>query len=61
MGAVIAVLALMVEHLGPILPLAISVSSITAGSFLGLFTLGMLCPRANSKVCLNTGPENIFK
>lgn len=52
MGAVIAVLALMVEHLGPILPLAISVSSITAGSFLGLFTLGMLCPRANSKGAL---------
>lgn len=39
-----------VEHLGSILPLSISFGGMASGPLLGMFTLGMLVPFANSKV-----------
>lgn len=49
-GIVSTALVYVVEHLGGLLPLAISVGAITGGPITGLFTLGMLVPSANTKV-----------
>ncbi|XP_059482403.1 sodium-coupled monocarboxylate transporter 1-like isoform X2 [Neocloeon triangulifer] len=51
-GVVCVVLVLIVEHLGGVLQVALSLGSITSGTMLGLFTMGMFCPRANSKGAL---------
>lgn len=45
-------LVYLIEHLGGILPLAIGLGGITTGPLLGLFTLGLLFPRASSRVSL---------
>lgn len=39
-----------IEHLGPVLQLALSFNGMAGGVSLGLFSLGMLFPWANSKV-----------
>lgn len=49
-GIVCASLVYVVEHLGGVLPLSISFMAICAGPSLGLFSLGILVPRCNSKV-----------
>lgn len=49
-GIACTVLVYVVEHLGGILPLAISFGALCAGPSLGLFSLGILVPRSNSKV-----------
>lgn len=41
-----------VEQLGGLFPLALSLSGITYGPLLGIFSLGMLVPMANTKVKL---------
>lgn len=41
----------MVEQLGSVLQVAISFNGMVGGVTLGLFSLGMLFPWANSKVC----------
>lgn len=43
-----------VEHMGGLLPLAISLQGITTGPKLALFTLGMLVPFVNAKVNLGS-------
>lgn len=62
-GVVSTTLVLVVQHLGGILPLTIAFSGVTSGPLLGLFTLGMIFPWANSKVLslhkINT--QNILK
>lgn len=54
-GVVSTALTFVVEHLGGLFALVISLSGISLGPTLGLFILGMLVPSANSKVC------NIFQ
>lgn len=49
-GIVCTGLVYIVEHLGGILPLAIAFSAVCGGPLLGMFTLGILVPRCNSKV-----------
>lgn len=49
-GILCAALIYVVEHLGGILPLSIALVGVCAGPSLGLFTLGILVPRCNSKV-----------
>jgi sodium-coupled monocarboxylate transporter 8/12 len=49
-GAVCTSLVLIIEHLGGLLKLAISLGGITNGPLLAMFTMGMLFPKANSKV-----------
>lgn len=49
-GIVCTALVFVIEHLGGILALTFALGSLTAGPMLGLFTLGMLFPRVNSKV-----------
>ena len=50
LGVIVALLALVVERLGSVYQLALSLSSVTAGGILGIFAMGMLCRQANSKV-----------
>lgn len=49
-GIVCAALVYVVEHLGGILPLTVAFMGVCAGPPLGLFSLGILVPRCNSKV-----------
>ncbi|GJQ68456.1 hypothetical protein Trydic_g17034 [Trypoxylus dichotomus] len=51
-GIISTTLVLVVEHLGGILALSIAFSGITSGPLLGLFTMGMIFPFANSKGAL---------
>lgn len=46
-------LVLVIERLGPVFQMAISLSGVAAGTVLGLFTTGMLCRKINSKVNRN--------
>ncbi|XP_015834034.1 sodium-coupled monocarboxylate transporter 2 [Tribolium castaneum] len=48
-GVACTVLVFVIEHMGGLLKLSISLGGVTNGPLLGLFTLGMLFPRANSK------------
>ncbi|KAJ3635979.1 hypothetical protein MTP99_008837 [Tenebrio molitor] len=48
-GVLCTLLVFIVERLGGILPLAVSLSGVTAGPLLGMFTLGILFPKATSK------------
>ncbi|RZB40467.1 SSF domain containing protein, partial [Asbolus verrucosus] len=48
-GVICTALVFVLEHLGGILPLAISLGGMTAGPLLGMFTLGVLFPKASSK------------
>ncbi|EFA00982.1 sodium-coupled monocarboxylate transporter 1 [Tribolium castaneum] len=48
-GVVCTVLVFVIEHLGGILALAISLAGVTSGPLLGMFTLGVLFPKASSK------------
>lgn len=49
-GVTCAGLVYIVEHMGGILPLAVAFMGVCAGPSLGLFSLGILVPRCNSKV-----------
>ncbi|XP_017769089.1 PREDICTED: sodium-coupled monocarboxylate transporter 1-like [Nicrophorus vespilloides] len=51
-GVVATSLVFVVEHMGTLLPLTVSISSISTGPLLGMFTLGILFPKANSKGAL---------
>lgn len=49
-GIVSTILVFVIENLGGLLPLAISLQGVTNGPLLGMFTIGVLFPRANAKV-----------
>lgn len=52
-GIICICLVFVVERLGGILALSIAFGGVGLGPTLGLFTLGMLVPRTNSKVSYN--------
>ncbi|XP_017772837.1 PREDICTED: sodium-coupled monocarboxylate transporter 2-like [Nicrophorus vespilloides] len=52
-GIICTAMVFVVEQLGSILPLVFGITSITAGPLLGVFFLGMLVPKANSKGALS--------
>jgi sodium-coupled monocarboxylate transporter 8/12 len=56
-GALCTCLVFLIEHLGEIVSLTTSFIGITNGPLLGMFTLGVLFPRANAKVL----SDNNFK
>jgi hypothetical protein len=49
-----------VAHLEELIPLTIRLSGIVQGPLLGLFTLGVLFPKVNSKVGTNHNVDNTF-
>lgn len=62
-GIACTALVYVVEKLGGIFPLSVAITSVTTGPTLGMFTLGVLFPRANSKVRksrLGTCTDNII-
>jgi sodium-coupled monocarboxylate transporter 8/12 len=58
-GVLCTSLVLLIEHLGQIVPLCISLSGIVNGPLLGLFTLGILFPKINAKVFIKIQIVNI--
>lgn len=52
-GAICLILVFLVEKLSNIFSLGITISGITAGVYLGAFTMGLLFPRANTKGVLS--------
>lgn len=50
LGVLIAILAIVVERLGSVFQAALILGGVSAGSLLGLFTLGMTTRTANSIV-----------
>lgn len=50
MGSICVALVLVVEKLGAVLQLTLSISAITSGPALGIFTMGVLLPWVNAKV-----------
>ncbi|KAK4876942.1 hypothetical protein RN001_009448 [Aquatica leii] len=54
-GLLCIVSVFLVEQLGGIIPILSSLTSITGGPLLGLFTLGIAVPRANAKSSLTGG------
>ncbi|XP_044269102.1 sodium-coupled monocarboxylate transporter 2-like [Tribolium madens] len=48
-GVACTALVFVIEHMGGLLKLAIGLGGVTNGPLLGLFTLGMIFPRANAK------------
>ena len=53
-GVACTALVYVVERLGGLLPLVVSLGGVTFGPSLGMFTLGVLFPKASSKVtCIN--------
>lgn len=49
-GVLCVLLVFVVEKLGSVFSLAISVSGVTSGTLLGIFFLGMFSPKINAKV-----------
>lgn len=50
-GIINTALVFVVEKLGDMLALSFSLSGITAGAMVGIFSVGMLLPMVNSTVC----------
>lgn len=48
-GVISVLLVRVVEHLGNLLPIMISFTGVASGPLLGIFTLGILFPKANAK------------
>ncbi|XP_017772841.1 PREDICTED: sodium-coupled monocarboxylate transporter 2-like [Nicrophorus vespilloides] len=59
-GFICTVLVFVVEQLGSIQPLVVSMQGVTAGPMLGLFLMGMMVPMANSKGALYGGVGSIL-
>lgn len=49
-GIIVTLLVFVVEQLGPVFLVGVSLTGITAGAFLGIFTIGMVSRSANTKV-----------
>lgn len=50
LGIIVTGLVFVVEKLGPVFQVGTSISGITVGAFLGIFTIGMTSRSANTKV-----------
>lgn len=48
-GALLICLVTQIENMGDIFPLSVNFQSLGGGPLLGMFTLGVLFPRANAK------------
>lgn len=50
-GIISVALVFVVEHLGSVLQLSMSLGGIASGPLLGIYAMGLLLPWTNSKVC----------
>lgn len=60
-GGICIGLVFVVEKMGALVQASNSMSAITAGPLLGMFTLGMFFPVGNSIVSINFPLEGVFK
>ncbi|CAH4038340.1 unnamed protein product [Pieris brassicae] len=60
-GATCVALVLLVEHMGALIQAGKSLAGITAGSLLGLFTMGLFMPWINASVINLKYPRNKYK
>lgn len=51
-GIIVTLLVFVVERLGSVFHVGISIAGIMSGAFLGIFTMGMITRTANTRVCL---------
>lgn len=49
LGLILIVLVILVDKLGQVYELSLTLSSVTTGTMLGIFTMGMVCRSANTK------------
>lgn len=57
LGVITTLELFFIDNLGGILPLILTIFGTITGTMAGIFTMGMLVPRANSKVGLNKSIE----
>lgn len=50
LGIIVTALVFVVEKMGPIFQIGISIDSVAAGAYLGIFTIGMTSRTTNTKV-----------
>ncbi|EFA03242.2 sodium-coupled monocarboxylate transporter 1 [Tribolium castaneum] len=59
-GAICVGLVYIIEHLGAVLQISMSIGSIASGSSLGMFTMGILLPWVNAKGALIGGTTSLI-
>lgn len=52
LGIIVTALVFVVERLGTVFQVGVSIAGLTYGAFLGIFTIGMMSRSANTKVIL---------
>lgn len=60
LGLILIVLVTLVDRLGQIYELSLTLSSVTTGTMLGIFTLGMVCRSANTKGVIAGAVVSVF-
>lgn len=59
-GVISFALVFVVENLGTVLQLSLSLGGMTCGPTFGIFTMGLMCPWVNKRVSFFLGFANIF-
>ena len=60
LGGILVILVFFVERLGQVYQLSLTLSSITTGTMLGIFTMGMVSRKANNKGALIGGIVSVL-
>lgn len=60
LGSILLFLVFFVEKLGQVYELSLTLSSITTGTMLGIFSMGMVCRSANNKGVISGAIISVF-
>lgn len=60
LGLILIILVVLVDKLGEVYELSLTLSSVTTGTMLGIFTMGMICRSANSKGVISGAVVSVF-
>lgn len=60
LGLILIVLVVLVDRLGQVYELSLTLSSVTTGTMLGIFTMGMVCRSANTKGVMAGAIVSVF-
>lgn len=60
LGLILIVLVILVDRLGQVYELSLTLSSVTTGTMLGIFTMGMVCRSANTKGVIAGAIVSVF-